>query len=206
MRTASFIRPLVMSHVQLDPAASRLSVLVAAVPADALDAPTPCPKYAVGDLLDHIGGLAIAFAAAARKDRGDITAQAPSPDAARLEPAWREEIPRRLDALAEAWRNPDAWAGMTRVGGVDLPGEVAGIVALDELLVHGWDLARATGQPYECDGASLDAVHGFVQQLAAPEMAAQREGIFGPVVAVADDAPLLDRVIGLAGRDPQWRP
>jgi uncharacterized protein (TIGR03086 family) len=178
----------------------------APIPADALDAPTPCPKYAVGDLLDHIGGLAMGFAAAARKDRSDITAQAPSGDAARLEPDWREEIPRRLDALAEAWRNPDAWAGMTRVGGLDLPGEVAGVVALDELLVHGWDLARATGQPYGCDDPSLDAVHGFVLQFAAPEMAAQREGIFGPVVAVADDAPLLDRVVGLAGRDPHWRP
>ncbi len=38
---------------------------------------------------------------------------------------------------------------MTKAGGVDLPGEVAGLVALDELVVHGWDVARATGQAYD---------------------------------------------------------
>jgi uncharacterized protein (TIGR03086 family) len=195
-----------MSQIDLGPATRRLAALVAAVPGDALDAPTPCPKYAVGDLLDHIGGLALGFAAAARKERTERTAHAPSGDASRLEPDWREEFPRRLDALGEAWHDPQAWTGMTRVGGVDLPGEVAGVVALDELVVHGWDLARATGQPYECDRPSLDAVHGFVQQFAAPEMAPQRAGLFGPVVAVADGAPVLDRVIGLAGRDPQWCP
>jgi hypothetical protein len=37
-------------------------------------------------------------------------------------------------------------------------------------------------------------------------MEAQRGGLFGPVVAVADDTPLLDRVIGLTGRDPYWCP
>jgi hypothetical protein len=30
--------------------------------------------------------------------------------------------------------------------------------------------------------------------------------VFGPVVPVPDDAPLLDRVIGLSGRDPGWKP
>jgi hypothetical protein len=33
-----------------------------------------------------------------------------------------------------------------------------------------------------------------------------RDGLFGPVVEVPDDAPLLDRVIGLTGRDPAWSP
>ena len=195
-----------MSQLDLEPATRRLATLVAAVSADDLDAPTPCPQYAVGDLLDHIGGLALGFAAAARKERTDTTARAPSGNASRLEPDWRDTIPHRLDALAEAWRDPGAWTGMTRVGGVDLPGEVAGVVALDELVVHGWDLARATNPPYECDRPALAAVHGFVQQFAAPAMAPRREGLFGPVVAVDDAAPLLDRVIGLAGRDPHWCP
>ena len=150
-----------MSQLDLEPATRRLATLVASVSADDLDAPTPCPQYAVGDLLDHIGGLALGFAAAARKERTDTTARAPSGNASRLEPDWRDTIPHRLDALAEAWRDPGAWTGMTRVGGVDLPGEVAGVVALDELVVHGWDLARATNQPYECDRPALDVVHGL---------------------------------------------
>jgi hypothetical protein len=52
-----------MSQLDLEPAAGRLAALVTAVPADALDAPTR-PKYAIGDLQDHIGGLSIGFAAA----------------------------------------------------------------------------------------------------------------------------------------------
>jgi uncharacterized protein (TIGR03086 family) len=107
--------------------------------------------------------------------------------------------------MAEAWRDPEAWTGMTKAGGIDLPGEVAGVVALDELVVHGWDVARASGQPYDCDDESLNAVLTFVAPLAAEGLEAQREGLFGPVVAVPDDAPLLDRVVGLTGRDPSWR-
>jgi uncharacterized protein (TIGR03086 family) len=85
---------------------------------------------------------------------------------------------------------------------VELPGEVAGVVALDELIIHGWDLAKATGQPASYEGPELDAVHAMVQQFRAGET----EGLFGPAVAVADDAPLLDRILGLAGRDPGWEP
>ena len=180
--------------------------LISAIPDGMLDAPTPCPAYSLGDLVDHVGGLSLAFAAAAAKDGGDITSQAPVPDAARLGADWRERIPRDLALLAAAWRHPSAWTGMTRAGGVDLPGEAAGLVALDELVVHGWDVARASRQPYACDPASLEAVHGFVVQFSAPGSEGDRQGLFGPVVDVADDAPLLDRVIGLTGRDPAWAP
>ena len=72
--------------------------------------------------------------------------------------------------------------------------------------LHGWDIARASGQDYECDQESLEAAYGFVAPFSAPGMEAQREGLFGPVVDVADDAPLLDRLLGLAGRDPSWTP
>jgi uncharacterized protein (TIGR03086 family) len=178
--------------------------LVSGVPDNMLSAPTPCPGYRLGDLVDHVGGLALAFTQAAKKDTGDATSQAPSGDASRLGDDWRTRIPRDLEALAQAWRDPEAWTGMTKAGGVDLPGEVAGVVALDELVIHGWDVARASGQPYDCDPELLDAVHSFVLQFAGPEQEAARQGLFGPVVAVPDDAPLLDQVIGLAGRDPGW--
>lgn len=195
-----------MSPVDLTPAARRMGDLVRGVPDELLDAPTPNPDYTLGDLLDHVGGAALAFAGAAAKDTGDATSQGPSGDATRLTDDWRTRIPRDLVALAEAWRDPDAWTGMTKAGGIELPGEVAGLVALDELVVHGWDVARATGQPYDCDPESLEAVHGFVAQFSEPGMEAEREGLFGPVVEVPDDAPLLDRVIGLTGRDPAWSP
>ena len=193
-----------MSPVDLEPAVRRLADLVSSVPDDLLVAPTPCPAYTLGDLVEHVGGAASAFTGAAVKDLGDATSQGPSGDASRLTDDWRSRIPRDLAGLAEAWRDPAAWTGMTKAGGVDLPGEVAGLVALDEVVVHGWDVARATGQPYECDTPSVEAVHGFVAQFSEPGMEEARAGLFGPVVEVPDAAPLLDRVIGLTGRDPGW--
>src|SRR5215218_2543666 len=195
-----------MTLVDLQPAARRLGDLVGGIPEELLDAPTPCPAYTVGDLVDHVSGTALAFRGAAVKDQGDATSQGPSGDATRLGDDWRTRIPRDLAALADAWRDPAAWTGMTKAGGVELPGEVAGLVALDELVIHGWDVARATGQPYDCDVPSLDAVHGFVSQFSEPGQEEMRAGLFGPVVEVPEDARLLDRVIGLTGRDPAWSP
>ena len=188
----------------LRPAATRLGALVAGVPDEALANATPCPDYSLGDLLDHVGGLAVAFTAAAAKTFGEDGGQGPSGDASRLEDGWRERIQSDLEGLAEAWRAPEAWDGMTQAGGIDLPGEVAGLVALDELVVHGWDVARASGQDFACDEASLEAVHGFVSQFSGPGQEAAREGLFGPEVAVPEAAPLVDRVIGMTGRQPGW--
>jgi uncharacterized protein (TIGR03086 family) len=195
-----------MSPVDLEPAARRLADLVSSVPDDMLDAPTPCPAYTLGDLVEHVGGAASAFTGAAAKDFGDATSQGPSGDASRLSDDWRSRIPRDLAGLAEAWRDPAAWTGMTKAGGVELPGEVAGLVALDELVIHGWDVARATGQAYDCDAASLEAVQAFVSQFSKPGQEEMRAGLFGPVVEVPEDAPLLERVVGLTGRDPGWSP
>ena len=195
-----------MTLVDLEPAARRLGDLVGGIPEELLDAPTPCPAYTVGDLVDHVAGTALAFRGAAVKDQGDATSQGPSGDASRLGGDWRTQIPRDLAALADAWRDPSAWTGMTKAGGVELPGEVAGLVALDELVVHGWDVARATGQTYDCDAPSLEAVHDFVSQFSEPGQEEMRAGLFGPVVEVPEDARLLDRVIGLTGRDPAWSP
>jgi len=49
------------------PATRRMAELVAGVPEDSLGAPTPCSDYTVGDLLDHIGSLTVAFASIAAK-------------------------------------------------------------------------------------------------------------------------------------------
>ncbi|MEJ7582704.1 MAG: TIGR03086 family metal-binding protein [Acidimicrobiales bacterium] len=195
-----------MPGLDLGPAATRMVDLIQRVPDDQLDAPTPCASTSLGDLIDHVVGLTLAFTAAATKAGGDMADRAPSADASRLGADWRDRISGDLPKLAQAWRDPAAWEGMTRAGGLDLPGEVAGVVALDELVLHGWDVARASGQPYECDQAALEACHSFVEQFSGPGMEEQRKGLYGPVVLVADDAPLLDRVLGLSGRDPQWSP
>ena len=91
-------------------------------------------------------------------------------------------------------------------GGERVRADIALGILLGELVVHGWDVARATGQAYEVDAASLEAVHGFVAQFSEPGQEEARAGLFGPVVEVPEDAPLLDRVIGLTGRDPASSP
>ncbi|QGG96423.1 TIGR03086 family metal-binding protein [Actinomarinicola tropica] len=189
--------------LDLRPAAQALGALVADIPEERLGAPTPCPDYSVGDLLDHVHGLSIAFTAAARKETLP-GADGPSGDARRLPATWREDIPTRLEELAGAWRDPSAWTGATQAGGIDLPAKVAGLVALDELVVHGWDLARACGFAMAGDPLLLDAVHDFVAGVG--DDPASRDGLFGPVVPVPVDAPLIDRIVGLAGRDPRWTP
>lgn len=195
-----------MTVMDLGPATQQLAELICGVADDQLDGPTPCPDYSLGDLVEHVGGLAFAFTVAATKDTAGIPSERPAPDASRLGDDWRTRIPRDLAALAEAWRAPEAWTGMTQAGGIEMPGEVAGLVALDEVVVHGWDVARASGQAFACDPGLLDALHGFVAQFSAPGQEASREGMFGPVVEVPEDAPLLDRIIGLTGRDPAWSP
>ncbi|MGH9227943.1 MAG: TIGR03086 family metal-binding protein [Acidimicrobiales bacterium] len=195
-----------MPMVELGPAAQRMADLIEGVPDELLGGATPCPEYTLGDLVDHVSGFALAFTAAARKDTGSMTSRRASGDASRLGDDWRTRLPRDLAALADAWRDPAAWSGMTRAGGVDLPGELAGIIALDELVVHGWDVARSSGQDFDGDRESLEAVHGFVKQFSGAGQDAAREGLFGPEVPVPDDAPLLDRIIGLTGRDPGWSP
>jgi len=165
---------------------------------------TPCPDCAVRNMLGHLLGLSVAFRDAARKDLGVTTNTAPDAAAPDIGPGWRGELPKVLDELADAWRDPAAWTGMTRAGGVDLPGEVAAAVAVDELVIHGWDLARATGQDYAPDPAALQASHDFL--LAAANDPSRGGGIFGPVVPVPPEAPLLDRAVGLSGRDPGWTP
>jgi len=90
---------------------------------------------------------------------------------------------------------------MTQAGGQDVPGAMAGRIALDELVVHGWDIAVAIGRPYEPSVEEVEAATSFVAAFDAP-----RDGnLFGPVVPVPDDASALDHLLGLTGRDPNWR-
>ncbi|MET9892955.1 TIGR03086 family metal-binding protein [Streptomyces sp. NPDC006465] len=188
----------------LGPQALIVARLADTVTDDRLDGATPCPDYAVRNILGHLAGLSVAFRDAARKDLGATTDTSPDSAVPDIGPEWREALPKALDELGDAWRDPAAWTGMTRAGGVTLPGAVAAAVAADELVVHGWDLARATGQGYEPDAVALRASYEFLS--AAAEDPTRGGGIFGPVVPVPDEAPLLDRVIGLSGRDPGWKP
>ena len=187
--------------LDLGPQAAEVARVVAGVGDDQLTAPTPCAGTPVAGLLDHLVGLTLAFRLAAEKRP---LPGAPRASAEHLPADWRTVIPQQLDALVAAWQEPAAWEGMAEAGGVQMPAPAIGVVALNEVLVHGWDVAVATGQEYRADPASAEACLGFSVDLAAGAPDA-RNAMFGPVVPVPDDAPVLDRLLGQTGRDPGWR-
>lgn len=195
-----------MNIVDLGPAPQRLADLVARVEDGELARPAPCPAYTLGDLIDHVGGLARAFTAAANKDTGKYGDNGPSGDASRLGTDWRTRIPRDLGTLVRAWRDPGAWTGTTRIAGLDAPAAMVGLTVIDELVVHGWDAARATGQPYRCEAELLDAARSFLVQFVSPDAPAGPDVPFEPPRQVPEDAPLPDRVVALAGREAGWSP
>lgn len=190
-------------RIDLGRAAERVARLAEGIGDEQLGDPTPCPEYAVREVLAHVASLSVAFRDAARKDFGATTGTPPGSVRPVLEDDWRAVLPKALNELAAAWDEPGAWEGDTQAGGVEMPAAVMGMVALDELLIHGWDLARATGQAYEVTEEELAVSEAL---LTPEEDAPAEEGFFGPVVPVPDDAPLLDRVVGLSGRRPDWRP
>jgi uncharacterized protein (TIGR03086 family) len=195
--------------LDLGSAAGQVKTLVAGVTDAQLSAPTPCEGTPVAAMLDHLMGLTVAFRNAATKSTAPAGPDAPgrSPaSASHLDPDWRRLLPQQLDDLVAAWKDPAAWEGMTEAGGVTMPAAVIGRVAVDELVLHGWDLARGTDQAFRCDPESTQACFEFTSMMSQPSEAAGREGLFGPVVDVAADAPLLDRALGFSGRDPAWSP
>jgi len=188
----------------IESAAARLALVVAAISGDELDRPTPCEAMTVGDLLDHVHTFCGVFTGAAVKDLEAAASPGRPPSADRLATDWRESIPERLSRLSAAWLQPSAWEGQTQAGKLPASGELAGRIALDELVVHGWDLARATGQQYAVDEATLELVKSFIEEQVGDGKPIPREAVFNAAVPTAADAPLLDRVIGLSGRDPSW--
>lgn len=197
--------------LDLEPPAGQLKTLLSGMTDDQLSARTPCEAFTVGDLLDHLMGLTIAFRMAAAKsavavgNEDDVPASTSGSggvQAANVHPEWRRRLPLQLDELVAAWRDPASWNGMTEVGGISLPGAMAGGFALNELVLHSWDLASATGLAFDCDPAVAEASLNFTAKVVEQGFG----DVYGPPVKVSDDAPMVDRLLALAGRDPSWTP
>ncbi|RLV57344.1 TIGR03086 family protein [Aeromicrobium phragmitis] len=191
--------------IDLRHAVSRTATVARNVTDEQLSASTPAEEMDVARLIHHLLGLTVAFRDAAGKIEGPTTATAPEPVDAPLPDEWRTLLHEQLDDLAAAWEDPAAWDGMTMVGGVELPAHVCGLVALDEVLLHGWDLARATDQDYQVSEEEAESIVPIVTPEDDDPQGRERAGVFGPVKPVPADAPLFDRVLAMAGRDPQWR-
>jgi uncharacterized protein (TIGR03086 family) len=190
--------------LDLHPVTEQMAAIITNIGEEQLAEETPCERVNVADMLTHVHGLVIAFRDAAAKINGPTTSTPASADGSELPSDWRFSIHHRLAELAEAWRAPEAWQGETMAGGIRMPAEVCGSVVNNELVLHGWDLAVATGQPYAVAAENLEASWEFV--LNTPDNPDARAGLFGPRLPIADDAPLFDRTLAYAGRDPHWQP
>jgi uncharacterized protein (TIGR03086 family) len=175
--------------------------IVKATPAGRMGAPTPCTEWDARALLNHmIGTLWVAEALF-----GDQAPRYPMAPGG-LPPgdlAGDDPAAAYAEAAAAALAAAGAGDALTRVH-VTLLGEMpgpalAGFTTLD-ILVHGWDLATATGQPADLDGRLAAHVLGFAEQaLSTPESRALR---IGPAVPAAAGAPVTSRLVAFLGRQP----
>ena len=184
----------------LEAAAAPTVGVVRHVRSDQLDAPTPCSDWTVRQLVNHQLTGALALGSAARKEQvpppaGDSTADL-------IDDSWAARLEEAIGRLVAAWSEPSAWEGSVSLGGNERPAAVVGGVVLTELVVHGWDLARATGQDPEWADDLLESVR---DNLAKRIEQGRQHGMFGPEVAVSADASALDKLLGLSGRDPNWK-
>ncbi|MDA0645658.1 TIGR03086 family metal-binding protein [Nonomuraea ferruginea] len=170
-------------------ATEQTASLVRAVRQEQLGLPTPCEKYDVKDLVNHLEWVAEMFASLARQE-------APAEQG-----PYAGDFPERAERTLAAWSRPEAWEGVSP--GMGMPMTSLAHMYLVDMVAHGWDLARATGQEYAPDPETVARALSFTEQMAEK---GRQGGVFGPAVAVPDDASPLDRLLGVTGRDPAWTP
>jgi uncharacterized protein (TIGR03086 family) len=152
--------------------------------------------------VNHLLYWGPALEAAARKVETPAVTPDGEAEAALARGDWVASLVTQADAFVDAYSAPEAWQGATRMG-VELPASMVGVMVLGEFVLHGWDLARATGReltlPADVVSAAYDGIATIAEQ-------ARGMGVFGPEVPLPASAPLFDRTLALSGRDPAWKP
>ena len=194
-------------------AAATAGATLAAVTDDQLGLPTPCTSMTVGDLAEHLVMVTRRVASAGRDEPLDTWAI----DAADVRGGgWTETFRAGAADAAAAWSDDATLDRPTTLPWTTCTGAEALGIYTNELTVHTWDLARATGQAPAWDPAVLaTSMEHIRRELPMAERAPMwaeakaylPEGIewedpFGDAVTVADDAPLIDRLVAWNGRTP----
>jgi uncharacterized protein (TIGR03086 family) len=130
-----------------DRALEATTSIVANVDTSQFGAPTPCPEFDVRALLNHMIGGNFLFVKVASGEPGEpVPANGDFVRNDALAP-FRESA----EAVSNAWSDPSVLERTVHLSFGDLPGAVAIGIHTVETIVHGWDLATATGQPTELD-------------------------------------------------------
>lgn len=172
---------------------------VEAVQPDQWGNPSPCEKWSAGDVVDHI----IAMHGYMLRPLGRSAPERTEDELADFR-AVRKAVQDLLDDPEVADQ-----AVETPTGSMTFAQQVDGVVS-DDLVLHGWDLARATGKdeamhPEDVERlwASTSAIPAeLMEQYRIPDAFGPGVEVFGPEVKVAKDASLQDRLLGLIGRQP----
>jgi len=182
---------------------------------DQFDLPTPCTEYDVRTLAGHL----LAVAQRVRNvGRGESPFSVPEVVEGVADDGWVEAWDRTGDEVTAAWADDATLDRMIELPWATLPGSATLIMWSNELSVHSWDLATATGQSPDWDPAVLELALAAMQVGLPAEGRAESfeearkhmpEGMedftppFASAVDVPDDAPLIDRLVAWNGRDPR---
>jgi uncharacterized protein (TIGR03086 family) len=188
----------------LEPVLTDLAGLVD-VPDDALDRATPCAEYPIGALRDHVLGWLQFFAAAAGDPRRATTRPDPAAYRAADDPRKPSDVVRAAAGDLAAALDRGVLGGRVVMSQAEMDGPAVLAMALGEYVVHGWDLAVSTGAAWTPSDQACAVSLDFFTATVVPEYRGPDGGFFLDEVPVPDDAPILDRLLGFAGRDPHWR-
>jgi uncharacterized protein (TIGR03086 family) len=178
-------------------ALARTGKTVAGTSKAQLDDATPCSDWQVRDLLNHIIGGLLAFAAGAKGEARaleDGIDHTTNNHVAEYEEAARSAI--------EGFRSPGAMEGNFAMSWGESPASMVLFLALTDAAVHGWDLAKATGQEAVIDDDIAEVVYAQSSQMMEPNGSFPRGDNFGPPLDVPADAPAPDRALAYLGRQP----
>ena len=176
-------------RTQLDAILPLLGALVAPLTDSQLEASTACSTFAVRNILEHMIGGATMFAAAFRGE---------SPGDAAAGTDLVAAFPTAMADLRQAVHAPGALDRTVAAPFGDIPGEAfARFVALDGL-IHGWDIATATGQAYDPPAAVVADVDAFARQAISDDM--RSAGMFAAPVDPPSGASPLVQLVAFTGR------
>ncbi|XRQ10118.1 TIGR03086 family metal-binding protein [Actinomadura welshii] len=185
------------SYSHMKECAAEAARVARGVPQDRLGDPTPCAAFDLRELVNHLV-LYTSHGLEHRALRTEIPEELTERDFT-ADAGWADEYAVQLDRAIAAWADPAVWDG-----------EIAGTPAADtakmlimEMALHGWDVAKATGQEYavspDTGGSVLKIVDGYA------EMYRRYEGFADPAPADEGASPF-ERAVAASGRDPRWRP
>lgn len=180
--------------------------IVNQVTPERLELPTPCAEWNLGQLIAHMIGQNLGFAAAARGERNGVESFAPVPIADDPTGQHADSAAKLAeDFAAPGFGERSAWLAEIRGGGF-YPAQTAVGFHLVDSVAHGWDVARALDLPVFFDDEVLEAA--LVMSLAIPDGPPREQpgAAFRPSVRVGGDTDLLGRVLALLGRSPDWKP